>query len=78
MVMVLEVVAQAAKHQQFSVDSMQVTELLAERQELLAQQTLAVAVAAVSLAHRIFQQEPVVQEHASLGIGVKHGTLCKN
>jgi hypothetical protein len=46
--------------------------------EQLAQQTSVAVVEAASSADRISQQVQAAQELASLGIGVKHGTLCKN
>jgi hypothetical protein len=46
--------------------------------EHLAQQTLVAAVEAASSADRISRQVQAAQEPASLGIGVKHGALCKN
>jgi hypothetical protein len=50
----------------------------AETPQHQALQTLVVAAVLVCLADRISQQELAVQVFASLGIGVKHGTLCKN
>jgi hypothetical protein len=46
--------------------------------EHLAQQTSVAVVEAASSADRISQQVQAAQEPASLGIGVKHGALCKN
>jgi hypothetical protein len=57
---------------------MQVAVLLMEVLPHQAQPILAVVAAEVCTTERIIPLALVVQADALLGIGVKHGTLCKN
>jgi hypothetical protein len=78
--MVMEPVAEQelAKHHEFLVALMQVAAHSTSTQPRQEQLTSEVAAVEVTTTEPIAPPVQGVQEHASLSIGVKNGTLCKN